>query len=176
DLLGEEEADDESREEGEQRLDQPAAQFDQVLEERRLGGLDVLVGHAARPASLAGGAGAAAPGSSCAAATGADAGGASMATGGSAATDGSGAGGGASAVTAGSVVGAPSAAGVAAGSPATGVAAVEDAGFSSNDFSRSLLTLAIGSKPEPMPRVASVMASIDFLRSAISASRMASWN
>src|SRR5262249_2698215 len=149
DLLGEEEADDEGREEGEQRLDQPAAQLDQVLEERRLGGLDVLVGHAARPASLTGGAGAAASGSSCAAGTGADAGGGSLAPGGSAATEGWGAGGGASGVTAGSLAGAPSAAGVAAGSPATGGAA----GFSSNDFSRSLLTLAIGSKPEPMPRV-----------------------
>src|SRR5262249_47807090 len=110
DLLGEEEADDERHEEGKQRLDQPAAQLDQVLEERRLGGLDVLVGHAARPASLTGGgAGAAAPFSSCAAAAGTDAGGGSMTTGGSAATDGSGAGGAASAVAGASVVaGAPS--------------------------------------------------------------------
>src|SRR5919198_264328 len=51
DLLGEQEADDEHHREGEERPDQPRAQLDQVLHQGRLGGLDVLVGHAALPAS-----------------------------------------------------------------------------------------------------------------------------
>src|SRR5207247_2535081 len=38
--------------EGEQRLDQPRPQLDQVVDQRRLGGLDILVAHAgALPAS-----------------------------------------------------------------------------------------------------------------------------
>ena len=49
DLLGEEEAEREHDAERDQRLDQPRAQLDQVLHQRRLGRLDLLVGHAAAP-------------------------------------------------------------------------------------------------------------------------------
>jgi hypothetical protein len=45
DLLGEEEAEDERYAEGQQRLDQPRAQLDQVIHQRRLAGLDILDGH-----------------------------------------------------------------------------------------------------------------------------------
>ena len=43
DRLGEEEADDEAMRERDQRLDQPRAQLDQVLHQRRLGRLDLLL-------------------------------------------------------------------------------------------------------------------------------------
>src|SRR6185369_14114648 len=43
DVAGEEEADDEGEEERDQRLDQPRAQLDQVLHQRRLGRLDLLL-------------------------------------------------------------------------------------------------------------------------------------
>src|SRR5262249_36365813 len=49
DCLGEEEAGDEHQAERHERLDQPRAKLDQVIEQRRFGGLDVLVRHAARP-------------------------------------------------------------------------------------------------------------------------------
>ena len=45
DLLGEEEAEDEGDAEADQRLDQPRAQLDQMIHQRGLGGLDVLVAH-----------------------------------------------------------------------------------------------------------------------------------
>src|SRR5215208_3030432 len=51
DLRGKEEAQHEHGAEGEQRLDQPRTQLDQVLHERRFGGFNVLVAHAALPAS-----------------------------------------------------------------------------------------------------------------------------
>src|SRR6185437_16353844 len=50
-LLGEHEADGEHHRESDQRLDQPRAQLDQVIHQRRFGGLDVLVAHAA-PSTL----------------------------------------------------------------------------------------------------------------------------
>src|SRR5262249_17603806 len=57
DRLGEEEAADEGDGEGEQRLDQPRTQLDQVLHQRRFGRLDflflVLAAHAGLPSGLA---------------------------------------------------------------------------------------------------------------------------
>src|SRR5205807_7584952 len=109
--------------------------LDEVLEQRRLGRLDVLVGHAARPpASLAGGGvGAGATASLCAAGSATGGGGAgSSGTGGPIVTGGS-------AATDGSVLG------DAAGSPAAGgVADVVVAGVSANALSVSLLTPEIG--------------------------------
>src|SRR6185312_1796974 len=57
DILGEDEAEREHHAEGEQRLDEPRAQLDQVLHQRGLGGLDVLVRHAASPARFGASAG-----------------------------------------------------------------------------------------------------------------------
>ena len=45
DLLGEEEAEDEGNAEAEQRLDQPRAQLDQMVHQRRFAGLDVFGAH-----------------------------------------------------------------------------------------------------------------------------------
>src|SRR5215469_1669689 len=45
DLLGEEKAADKSNAEAHQRLDQAGAQFDQMIEQRRLAGLDLVVAH-----------------------------------------------------------------------------------------------------------------------------------
>ena len=45
DLLGEEEAEDERNAKRQQRLDQPRAQLDQVIHQRRFAGLDVFVAH-----------------------------------------------------------------------------------------------------------------------------------
>src|SRR5262245_10814675 len=57
DRLGEEEAADEGDGEGDQRLDQPRTQLDQVLHQRRFGRLDlllvVLAAHAGLPSGLA---------------------------------------------------------------------------------------------------------------------------
>src|SRR5262249_29772541 len=49
------EAQKEHHAEGQKRLDQPRAQLDQMLHQRSLGRFDVLVGHAALPASGLGG-------------------------------------------------------------------------------------------------------------------------
>src|SRR5207302_9027130 len=53
DLLGEEEAEDEGHAETEQRLDQPRAQLDQMIHQRRLAGLDLGVAHDALASLIA---------------------------------------------------------------------------------------------------------------------------
>ena len=50
DVLCENEAEGEHRRERDQRLDQPRAQLDQVIHQRRLGGLDIFVRHDLAPA------------------------------------------------------------------------------------------------------------------------------
>ena len=43
--LREKKADDEHHDEGDERFDQPCAQFDQMVQQRRFAGLDLGVGH-----------------------------------------------------------------------------------------------------------------------------------
>src|SRR4029077_19374807 len=162
DLLGEEEAADHGDDEGRRRLDQPRAQLDQVIHQRRLGGLDLLlfvfVAHAGRPV-LSGGAVSAArsalPGS---AAAGARSLCSIAATGAAVSTAG------AASLTARP----PSRGGSAFGSGA----ASSERSISLPVVSRSERTSLSGSKF----LTSSARSSTCFFRSAISASRIASWN
>src|SRR5262249_3449785 len=152
DRLGEEEADHERDHERDCCLDQARAQLDQVLDQRRLGGLDVLVGHAAR-SPPAGGAAAA---------------GSLVATAGSAA----GAGAGVCAVSVGPT-GTGCGAIASAGGAGAAAAAGGVAGAGGSPSAASCGSLNGWVMPPPILPVAS---SMSFLMSAISASRMASRN
>src|SRR5262249_50016266 len=156
DLLGEKEADDERDAERDRRLDQPGAQLDQVLDQRRLGGLDVLVGHAAR-SPPAGGAAAGSLVAVAGSAVGAGAGECALSVAGAA--------GGGSAVVASARRG-----GGAGGAGARGGCLVLSVGSLSAASFRSLKGSVM---PAPFFPVASSMSR---LMSAISASRMASRN
>src|SRR6516165_840187 len=151
DLLGEEEAEDEGDAEAEQRLDQARAQLDQMIKKRRLAGLDVGIGHDALASFKSAGA--------------------------SAALTCGGDGDGASAVIAnGSVV--PLSTAGASGAAAAG-GAIASFGLSTSSI-LSALDTSFSSEvmmlPLPKPLAASLTSSKLFLRSAISASRIASWN
>src|SRR5579862_2289674 len=167
DLLGEEEAAHHRDDECSRRLDQPRAQLDQVIHQRRLGGLDLLlfvfVAHAGRSV-LSGGAASAAgsvlPGSLLA--DSAPAGSRSLRS--TAATGAAASVAGAASLTAKP----PSSGGSAFGS---GVASSERS-ISLPVVSRSERTSLSGSKF----LTSCARSSTCFLRSAISASRIASWN
>src|SRR5439155_766201 len=151
DLLGEEEAADERDRKRDQRLDQPRAQLDQMLDQRRLGGLDVFVAHAVRLRSAGGG------------------GAKSFSV-----TAGAGSGSGSMGSAGGVLAGSPTtaSAGGAGGASAAGGGAVVAGG---SDGFHSVLSFKSpsGSKLALSLPVAS---SMSFLRSAISASRIASRN
>src|SRR5262245_59664517 len=159
DLLGEEEAEDEGHGKAEQRLDQPRAQLDQVIHQRRLAGLDVFGAHDALASFGASTAGAGSCGAGWVSRT--------MASGSLAAAW-------ASASTKVCGVGAAGSVGVTGSpmAPATCASAgLSMVSASVTSFFRSVMTLA----PEKLV-AASLTSSKLFLMSAISASRKASWN
>src|SRR5580692_6813441 len=162
DVLGEKVAKDHRHDESKDRLDQPRAQLDEVIHQRRLGGFDLLlfvvVAHAGR--SVLSGCAVSAAGSVLAAC--APAGSRSLCS--TAATGAAISGAGAASLTAKP----PSSGGSAAGS---GLASSERS-ISLLVASRSLRTSLSGSKF----LTSCARSSTCFLRSPISASRIASWN
>src|SRR5579883_1413415 len=161
DLLGNQETEDEGHAEGEQRLDQPRAQLDQVVEQRGLRGFDIGVGHDALASLRLSGAGSSATA----------AGWCSLMT----------ASGSAAAWVSDSTkvcgVGASGSVGVTGGST-EGVAG-GSAGLSTGSMRRDSLTSFCSDEiklPPENPLAALRTSSKLSFRSAISASRMASWN
>src|SRR6185437_13497989 len=181
DLLGEEEAKDEGNAEAEQSLDQPRAQLDQVIHQGRLAGLDIFGAHDAL-ASLATSAFTAPAGSTSAwtstwtSVRGVIASGSPGAACASASTDVSGAGRTGVGVTGSMVATVASLEGSASPNPEVVGASM---GLSTSSRRSEVVTSFCSDVmilPLARPDAASRTSSKLFLRSAISASRMASWN
>src|SRR5262249_19123193 len=167
DLLGEEEAEDEGHGKAEQRLDQPRTQLDQVIHQRRLAGLDVFGAHDALASLGASTGGDVSCGAGWVSRTMPSGSGPAACVSASTKVCGVGAAGsvGVSSASPGDVAGSPTALATWA---STGLSM---ASASVTSFFSSVITLA------PVKLVAASLTSSKlFLRSAISASRMASWN
>src|SRR5258705_13638348 len=174
DLLGKEEAEDEGDAESEQRLDQPRAQLDQVIHQRRFAGLDIFVAHdalASLSISDAADAASRVPGA---------AGASRVIASGSPATACASASLKVSGIGISGVVGVTGASSFdVAGGSIAGVSLTDAAALSMPSMSSALPT-SFSSEVMVLlpvkPVAASLTSSKLFLRSAISASRMASWN